>query len=451
MKDLRSIPSIDRLLQLEATRQMVMQFGHDLVVDILRNQLEGIRADRINGLPTEEVILQLTSEELIRITTPSLIKVINATGVILHTNLGRAPLSKETIAAIEMAANGYSTLEYNLQKGIRGSRHIHCEELLVRLTGAEAALVVNNNASAVLLILSALFNRRKVAISRSQLVEIGGSFRIPDVMRQSGAKLMEVGTTNQTHLSDYREALEAGAGGVARVHSSNFKIIGFSSEPELSEIIKLAHSFGCLVMDDLGSGTLLDTASFGLNHEPTIQESVKAGADIISFSGDKLLGGPQAGIIIGKKALVDKLKKHPLARAIRADKLCLAGVSANLLHYLRNEATNEIPVWNMISMDPEVIKIRARYWQDQLGAGEVIPGESTVGGGSLPGETLPTWLLALKARSPEKLLQTLRDAKPAVIGRIVADQVVLDPRTVTEVEEQDLLRIVSEVYRLQRN
>lgn len=450
MKDFRSIPSIDRLLQREETRQMVLQHGHSLVVDVLRSCLDDIRSDRIEGLPSEEKILDLISRELIRITTPTLMKVINATGVILHTNLGRAPLSNETIAAIELAARGYSTLEYNIQKGIRGSRHVHCEEILVRLTGAEAAMVVNNNASAVLLILSALFNRKTVAISRSQLVEIGGSFRIPDVMRQSGAKLMEVGTTNQTHLSDYREALTEGAGGVARVHSSNFKIIGFSSEPDLAEIIETAHEFGALVMDDLGSGTLLDTAMFGLNHEPTVQDSVKAGADIISFSGDKLLGGPQAGIIIGRKELVEKLKKHPLARAIRADKMCLAGVSANLMHYLRDEAIQEIPIWKMISMDPDVIKLHALYWQEKLQAGEVIPGESTIGGGSLPGETLPTWLLSIKVGSPEKMLKALRNSTPAVIGRIVDDQVVLDPRTVFEVEEKDLLAKLSDAYRVQR-
>ncbi len=381
-----------------------------------------------------------------KLTSPSLEKVINATGVILHTNLGRAPLSNETIAAIEMASQSYSNLEYNLNTGSRGSRHIHCEEILIRLSGAEAAMVVNNNASAVLIILSSLFNRKKVAISRSQLVEIGGSFRIPDVMRQSGAKLMEVGTTNQVHLSDYSEALSAGAAGVIRVHTSNFKIIGFSSEPEFSKIVGEAHQTGAVVVDDLGSGTFMDTAPYGLAHEPTIQESIQAGADVVSFSGDKLLGGPQAGIIIGRKILLDKIKKHPLARVIRADKLCLAGVSATLAHYLKGEAEIEIPVWRMISMKAEVIKQRALYWQDQLNAGEVIPGESTIGGGSLPGETLPTWLLAFKVRSSDKMLDALRSSTPRVIGRIVNNMVVFDPRTVFEAEETDLLSRLAGVY-----
>jgi L-seryl-tRNA(Ser) seleniumtransferase len=314
------------------------------------------------------------------------------------------------------------------------------------LSGAEAAMVVNNNAAAMLLILSALLNRRKVAISRSQLVEIGGSFRIPDVMRQSGARLVEVGTTNKTHLADYQEALAAGASAIIRVHSSNFKIIGFSSTPELTKIVEAAHSAGALVVDDLGSGSFLDTAAFGLTHEPMVQESIKAGADLVCFSGDKLLGGPQAGIIVGRKDLVDRIKKHPLARAIRADKLCLAGVAATLSHYLKEEALQEVPVWKMISMQPEVIKLRALYWQEQLQAGDVIPGESTVGGGSLPGDTLPTWLLALDVRSPERMLKSLRATAPRVIARIIDDRIVFDPRTVIEEEESGLITQIGKTY-----
>ena len=451
MKDLRSLPSVDRLLQIPASQQLLMQYGHNLVVNTLRSQLEDIRNDHTNSLPDDDEIIGLTADKLTNLTMSSLKKVINATGVILHTNLGRSPLSNETIAAIEITSRYYSNLEYNLNTGSRGSRHTHCEELLTRLSGAEAAMVVNNNASAVLLILSALFNRKKVAISRSQLVEIGGNFRIPDVMHQSGAKMIEIGTTNHTHLSDYQQALASGAAGVVRVHPSNFKIIGFSSEPEFLDIIEEAHTSNALVIDDLGSGTFLDTVDYGLTHEPMVQESVKAGVDVICFSGDKLLGGPQAGIIIGRKVLLDKLKKHPLARAIRADKLCLAGLSATLIHYLKDEAELEIPVWKMISMQPEVIKLRALYWQEQLHKGEVIQGESTVGGGSLPGDTLPTWLFALKVRSPEKMLKILRNSTPAIIGRIVNDQVVFDPRTVFEEEENDLITKIAEVYPQYRN
>ncbi len=415
------------------------------MINTLRSQLDDIRKDGKKVLPTEEQIINLTADKLSLMTSPSVKKVINATGVILHTNLGRSPLSKESIAEIEIAARNYTNLEYNLSSGTRGSRHDHCEELLTRLSGTESAMVVNNNASAMLLILSALFNRKKVAISRSQLVEIGGGFRVPDVMRQSGAKMVEIGTTNHTHLSDYREALASGAVGVVRVHSSNFKIIGFTSSPELKDIVEVAHLSGALVIDDLGSGSFLKTEDYGLSHEPTVQESVKAGVDVICFSGDKLLGGPQAGIIIGRKVLVDKLKKHPLARAIRADKLCLAGLSATLIHYLKDEAIQQIPVWKMISMETEVIRQRAFNWMEQLHEGKVIQGESTVGGGSLPGDTLPTWLFALKVHSPEKMLKLLRNSTPAIIARIIDDEVVFDPRTVFEDDEIDLITSIAEV------
>jgi len=445
MKDLRSLPSVDHLLQIPACQQLLLRYGHTLLINTLRSQLDDIRKDGKKDLPTEEQIIKLTVDRLSLMTKPSVKKVINATGVILHTNLGRSPLSKESIAEIEIAARNYTNLEYNLSSGTRGSRHDHCEELLTRLSGTESAMVVNNNASAMLLILSTLFNRKKVAISRSQLVEIGGGFRVPDVMRQSGAKMIEIGTTNHTHLSDYQEALASGVVGVVRVHTSNFKIIGFTSSPELQDIVEAAHISGALVIDDLGSGSFLKTENYGLSHEPTVQESVKAGVDVICFSGDKLLGGPQAGIIIGRKDLLDKLKKHPLARAIRADKLCLAGLSATLIHYLKDEAVQEIPVWKMISMEAEVIKQRADNWMEQLHEGKVIQGESTVGGGSLPGDTLPTWLFALKVHSPEKMLKLLRNSTPAIIARIVDDEVVFDPRTVFEDDEIDLITSIAEV------
>ncbi len=285
-------------------------------------------------------------------------------------------------------SENYSTLEYDLEKGQRGSRLIHAEAILQKLTGAEAAVVVNNNASAVLLVLSALANKKRVVISRTQLVEIGGGFRVPDVMKQSGAKLVEVGTTNKVRLSDYKEALEEPAALVMRAHRSNFKIIGFTEEPSLQEIVDVAHQAGVPVVDDLGSGALLDTAKYGFAHEPTVQESLAAGVDLVCFSGDKLLGGPQAGIIIGRKDLIDKIKKHPLARAVRADKTCLAGITATLLHYLKDEAEREIPIWKMMSLTLEQLKVRAEAWRDALGQGDVIPSESTVGGGSLPDESV---------------------------------------------------------------
>ena len=323
--------------------------------------------------------------------------------------------------------------------GERGARAPHVARALNLLTGAEAALVVNNNAGAVLLALAALAKGKEVLISRSQLVEIGGGFRVPDVMAQSGADLVEIGATNQVHLSDYEKALEEPAAMVLRAHHSNFRIVGYTSEPSLPELVSLAHQHHLVVVDDLGSGTLLDTSRFGLGHEPMVQESVAAGADLVCFSGDKLLGGPQAGIIVGKSSLLDQLKKHPLARAVRADKLCLAALSATLAHYLKDEAERQIPIWQMISITPESLRARAVHWAEIIGAGRVIPGLSTVGGGSLPEETLPTYLLALKVPQPNSFLTRLRQARPPVVARILDDAVVLDPRTVLPGEEGALL------------
>ncbi|NCP16471.1 L-seryl-tRNA(Sec) selenium transferase, partial [bacterium] len=343
------------------------------------------------------------------------------------------------LRAMQAVGHGYSNLEFDLGTGKRGSRLIHAEALLKWLTGAEAALVVNNNAAAVLLALSALASRRRVIIARSQLVEIGGGFRVPDVMKQSGAKLVEVGTTNRVHLSDYEEALSEPTALVLRAHRSNFKIIGFTEEPELKEITIVSHRAGVPVIDDLGSGSLLATERFGLGHEPTVQESLAAGVDLVCFSGDKLLGGPQAGIILGRADLVAKIKRHPLARAVRADKLCLAALTATLLHYLKDEAEREIPIWRMIAATPEQNKARAEGWAKELGQGEIVAGESTVGGGSLPGENLPTFLLSLAVKSPDKFLEKLRQQQPPIIARTENDRVLLDPRAVLPEQEGALL------------
>ena len=340
---------------------------------------------------------------------------------------------------MQMVSSSYNTLEYDLTEGKRGKRSVHAEGLLKLLTGAESALIVNNNAAAVLLVLSALANRKKVIIANSQLIEIGGGFRIPDVMRQSGAKLIAVGTTNRVHLSDYRVAIEDHASLVMTAHHSNFKIIGFTSEPELTELVPLCHNAGLPLVCDLGSGALLDTALFGLAHEQTIQEVVAAGADIICFSGDKLLGGPQAGIIIGKKDLIEKIKAHPLARAVRADKVCLAGTAATLTHYLKGEAIERIPVWRMISRNTSDLKKQALNWQKALKVGKVIPGSSMVGGGSLPGESQPTFLLAINIKNPDKFVKKLRDLPVPIIARIENDQVMFDPRTVLPSQETTML------------
>jgi len=436
MTSLRDLPSVEKLLG--SADHLVKQFGRPLTLDALRLTLDDARARFKSkpeaGLPTMEIILSQAESRLRAWTSPTLLPVINATGVILHTNLGRAPLSNATIQAMNVVAENYSTLEYDLEKGQRGSRLIHAESVLQKLTGAEAALVVNNCASAVLLTLSALANKKRVVIARSQLVEIGGGFRVPDVMKQSGAKLVEVGTTNKVRLSDYLSALEEPTALVMRAHRSNFKIVGFTEEPELKEIVTVAHQADVIVVDDLGSGALLDTAKYGFAHEPTVQESLAAGVDLVCFSGDKLLGGPQAGIILGKKELIDRIKKHPLARAVRADKTCLAGVAATLLHYLKDEAEREIPIWRMMSLTPEQVKVRAVAWREALGAGDVIQSESTVGGGSLPDESTSTFVLALNVKSPDKFLKKLREANPPIIARTENDIVLLDPRTVFDDE-----------------
>ncbi len=449
MSELRHLPSVDALLQTGQAAALIEQYGRDLTLAAMRETLSNIRLTHSKNsketLPDIPTLLSKAGVILQAWLTPTLRPVINATGVILHTNLGRAPLSTTTQRALLAAAEGYSTLEYDLSTGSRGSRSLHAEGLLCRLTGAGGALVVNNNAAAVLLILSALARRRSVVISRTQLVEIGGGFRIPDVMAQSGAKLYEIGATNRVALSDYEAALDQNPVAFLHVHHSNFKIIGFTNEPQLSELADLAHRNNLLLVDDQGSGALLDTARFGLGHEPTVQESLVAGSDLVCFSGDKLLGGPQAGIITGKIELIAKLKRHPLARALRADKLCLAALSATLNHYLKGDAEGCIPVWQMIATDQASLKTRAFAWQKELGRGENIAGRSTVGGGSLPEETLPTSLLALQVDSPDHFLAMLRHQDPPIIARIENDQVVFDPRTVFPSQELHLLTILRQL------
>ena len=445
MKNLRALPSVEQILQTDQLQPIIQDYGRTLTLDALRKVMDDIRADIIPGLPDMTQIIDQSRAVAFEWTRPSLRGVINATGVILHTNLGRAPLSKETLFAMESVSKGYSNLEFDLRSGGRGFRHMHLEGLLQQLTGAESSLVVNNNAAAVLLVLTVLAARKQAVISRTQLVEIGGGFRIPDVMRQSGVKLVEVGTTNRTHLADYEEALHSGARVVVRAHPSNFKVIGFTGEPSLEEIVKLAHSLNALVIDDLGSGTLLDTTSYGLSHEPTVQESISAGADIVCFSGDKLLGGPQAGIILGSEALLAKIRKHPLARAVRADKTCLAGLAATLLHYRKGEAEERIPIWKMISKPLTEIEVMAEKWKNSLNCGELVAGQSTVGGGSLPGDTLPTVLLAFSVRSPQAVLTKLRNLERPIIARIEADKVVFDPRTVLTDQEDTLLHSMKQI------
>ncbi len=447
LTSLRSLPSVDRILQVPRVSGWIAEFGRPLTLEAVRAVLQDVRSQFIadGEVPAEPVLLDRIENRLLDWTLPTLRPVLNASGVILHTNLGRAPISLAALRAASLVSAGYSNLEFDLDTGRRGSRLIHAETLLQRITGAEAAMVVNNNAAAVLLALTALARRKVVVVARSQLVEIGGGFRVPDIMKQSGARLLEVGTTNRVHVSDLENALLEKPALFLRAHRSNFAILGFTSEPSLEEMAHVAHQAGIHLIDDLGSGSLLDTARYGLGHEPTVQESLAAGADLVCFSGDKLLGGPQAGILAGRAELVAKCKKHPLARAVRADKLCLAALSATLLHYLKDEAEREIPVWQMISATTESLRQRAHGWASQLAQGEVIPGESTVGGGSLPGETLPTFLLALSVKNPNRLLSRLRQTAPPVIARLANERLVCDPRTILPEQEDEFLRILGSV------
>jgi L-seryl-tRNA(Ser) seleniumtransferase len=444
--ELRLLPGVDRLLNEAKIKQLLEIFPHDMVVELIRENLECCRTLISQGKQTP--ILSEIVENIYRrgqsLARPGLRPLINATGVVLHTNLGRAPLSEAAVAAMNTISHGYNNLEFDLETGERGSRHTHTEALLCRLTGAEAALVVNNNASAVLLALSAFAKRKEVIVSRGQAVEIGGGFRIPEVMRQSSAKLIEVGTTNCTYIRDYEQAITPQTAALLHVHSSNFRVVGFTRMVTIQEMAALAKRRNLMVFDDLGSGCLLDTAQFGLSPEPTVQESIAAGVDLAFFSGDKLLGGPQAGIIVGKKVYIDKLKKHPLVRALRVDKTRIAGLAATLLHYVKSEALIKVPVWRMISMPLTELDCRAKNWALSIdNFARVIDGESLIGGGSLPGATLPTRLVAIgynkKPALARKIALSLRLQDTPVIGRISDGVLLLDPRTVSPEEDETVI------------
>ena len=448
----RQLPSVDRLIGHEAVRPLVQAVGHAKAVDLARALLDEARAAIRRGdpPPTLAALAEALAARLRVAARPSLRPVINATGVIIHTNLGRAPLSDAARAAVDAVARGYSNLEFDLDRGRRGSRHVHAVTLLRDITGAEDALVVNNNAGAVFLALRALASGREVIISRGQLVEIGGGFRIPDVMAESQAILREVGTTNRTHLYDYERALGENTALILRVHQSNFRQVGFTAQPSLRELVELAHARGVFVLDDLGSGTFLDTRPFGLAYEPTVQDSLAAGADLVTFSGDKLLGGPQAGIIVGRAELIARLRAHPLARALRVDKMTFAALEATLAAYRRGTATLEIPVWRMIAALPEDLRTRVLRWQERLQArgipGKVVESTSAVGGGALPGETLPTWAVALRPERPARLVAALRGCDPPVVARVEDDRVILDPRTVLPEQDEVLLEHIETVW-----
>ena len=434
----RDLPSVERLLTDERVASLTARHGHDTMVDLARSVLAEYReaVRRHDGVPAQPLV-DAVVKRAARF-EPSLRRVINATGVVIHTNLGRAPLAPSALAAMAAAGAGYSNLEYDIEAGARGSRFTHLSSLLCRVTGAAAAIAVNNNASALVLALAALAHDREVIISRGQLVEIGGGFRIPDVMRQSGANLVEVGTTNRTYVRDYADATTERTAALLRVHASNFRVVGFTEQPDIEQLATLARERELLLIDDVGSGALLDTRPFGLAQEPLVQASVAAGADVVLFSGDKLLGGPQAGIAVGHAGSIERMQRHPLARALRMDKASIAALAATLQHYARGDALEQIPVWRMISASLDGLRERAERWASAAGAGaEVTGGRSMIGGGSLPGEAVGTALTAIEPPGGEAdaLAAALRAGDPAIVARIEHGRVLLDPRTVDPSED----------------
>ena len=417
----RQLPSIDALLAGSGVAALLAVHPRTLVVKAARAVVDAARSN--GGTAPAEGWDAAVRAGVARLAQPSLAPVVNATGVVLHTNLGRAPLARAAIEAITRVASGYAALEYDLGSGTRGSRHAHCRDLLVELTGAEDAMVVNNAAGALLLALSALARGGDAIVSRGELVEIGGSFRIPDIMARSGAKLVEVGTTNRTHPQDYERALTPDSKILLKVHRSNFQVTGFTSDVAVVELAELAHARGLKCVYDLGSGLMINLSEWGLSGEPTVAEAVAAGADLVVFSGDKLLGGPQAGILLGARDAIAACRADPVARAVRADKLTLAGLEATLALYRdRETAIREIPVLNMLTENEEGIRERAARF-----GGELIEGDSEVGGGAFPGAKLHTWLAGFP---DESLAERLRANDPPIIARVAGSRVLLDARTI---------------------
>ena len=463
---LRALPSVDALLRTDAARALRERIGAEHLTTVARAVTEQLRADvqaqsesdnHSNGAVTKDALLAEAARRLESVLqhemSAGLRRVINASGVILHTNLGRAPLSEAARNALMNEAARYCTLEYDVQTGARGRRGARVEQLLTELTGAEDALVVNNCAAAALLILTTLAHEGETIVSRGELVEIGGDFRVPDVMSQSGARLVEVGTTNRTRLDDYRRALTENTRLIMRVHPSNYRIVGFTAAPALSELAELAHEANLTLYEDAGSGALTDLRPYGLEGEPVIRESIENGADVVSFSGDKLLGAAQAGLIVGRRKLIEQLRKHPLYRALRADKLALAALEATLDAHRRGRAVTEIPALRMLSMTYAETEERARAFlqklQNRASANnlrcEMTEGVSAIGGGAAPTTHPRTALLALThARlSADALEEVLRYANPPVVTRISEGKVLLDLRTVAEDEETELLEALA--------
>lgn len=455
----REIPAIDRLLASKPFSGLLDAAPRGTVVQLLGQVQAEVRAAIAAGESVPQELgdagwyAERTARLLDNLQRPSLRPVINATGVVLHTNLGRAPLAARALAAMAAVGRGYANLEYDLGRGRRGSRYDHCSRLLCRLTGSDAALVVNNNAAALVLALNTLAEGREAVISRGELVEIGGSFRIPEIMARSGALMVEVGATNRTHLSDYREAVTSATGVILKVHQSNFRISGYTAEAGLAELGALAIEAGVPLVNDLGSGLLIPPERLGLPHEPMPEEALRAGAQLVTMSGDKLLGGPQAGIILGSAALIRRLRENPLCRALRVDKFTLAALEATLILYLDPEvAVREVPTLRMLATTASELEARTGPFVDRLRdegiAGEVVPGTSTVGGGAFPGAALPTFLIRIGDDRPASVLERrLRATDPAVIVRVMEDRLTLDLRTVDPAEEAALATAIGRALR----
>lgn len=443
---LRELPSVDRILVHPAAAPLLTRFSRSFVTEGLRGLIEDLRQaiKTGDGLPprrlNDESIIEDLEKKLVRDSRSGTVRVVNASGTILHTNLGRALLSEAAAAAVERAARHPVNLEFDLVRGRRGQREAEVESLLTALTGAEAAAVVNNNAAAVLLGLNTLADGKQAIVSRGELIEIGGSFRIPEIMAKSGAVLKEVGTTNRTHPRDYAEAIDEGAGVLLKVHTSNYRVVGFAAEVELGELAAIGREHGVPVMEDLGSGALVDLAGLGLPREPLVAERVALGADVVTFSGDKVLGGPQAGLVVGRKAWIDRMNRNPLKRALRCDKLTLAALEATLRSYLQSpDPWDEIPTLRTFRLSPEALEERGRkllpLLRERLGPEytlDLVDSTCQIGSGALPTEEIPSRAIAVRNRgmSAEQVARVFRQADPPIVGRIHDHRFLLDLRSV---------------------
>jgi L-seryl-tRNA(Ser) seleniumtransferase len=449
----RALPSVNTLLESEAVRPLLEHAPRPVVVDAIRAAIDAARSSPASTPGSDAEWARVVSSRVQLTTRPSLRRVINATGVVLHTNLGRAPLARAAIDAIERVASGFSNLEYDIEAGARGSRYVHCASLLRELTAAEDALVVNNCAAALVLVLNTVANGREAVLSRGELIEIGGSFRVPEIMEKSGARLVEVGTTNRTHLDDYRRALSAETGALLKVHRSNFAVSGFVAEASARDLAALAAERGLPLVHDLGSGLMMRLDEYGLSGEPTARDALAAGASVVTMSGDKLLGGPQAGLILGKRDIIERVRKNPLTRSYRVDKLTLAALEATLSIYREPaRALREIPALAQLTATASALRVRAERLRERLGADaadgrvSVLDSEASVGGGAFPDARIPSVALALSGR-PAELERLLRAGNPAVVARVSDDRVLLDLRTVFPSEDEELATALRNVLR----